>query len=239
MGSLSVVDRDRVVAALTATADIGPYFRVRVEDDACGVRFAEVADADLTRYAQAVCRHLASQELRVGVSTWQFGLAARIWSVAMGCWATSRVVPELRGLVLVDDEDRSRLAMCPAGGWAVEDADPDVVARVLGIQVLGALRPLHERLVEVSGIAAGLLDGNAAAAVAGAAASLQRFGQQRYRVVRELEPLVTRLLQLDGVREWLEPAPPGSGSNGLRRRTCCLYYRTPVGGTCGDCPVQH
>jgi ferric iron reductase protein FhuF len=28
-----------------------------------------------------------------------------------------------------------------------------------------------------------------------------------------------------------------SGDLGFRRRSCCLFYRLPGGGTCGDCPL--
>jgi iron complex transport system ATP-binding protein len=114
----------------------------------------------------------------------------------------------------------------------------EAAARELVAQVLGGLNPLHDRLVEATGVARGLLDGNAAAAVVGSAASLKRFGQHRYGALRELEPLMSVVLQLNGVRDWLELAPPTPGRTGLTRRSCCLYYRTPKGGVCGDCPVR-
>jgi ferric iron reductase protein FhuF len=63
-----------------------------------------------------------------------------------------------------------------------------------------------------------VLAGNAASALVGTA-----------RVLGWGWPLAERAL----ARGWLAGALAGS-----RRTTCCLYYRVPGGGLCGDCVLD-
>jgi iron complex transport system ATP-binding protein len=47
--------------------------------------------------------------------------------------------------------------------------------------------------------------------------------------------LADRPLRGSGI---LRPAEPGKPAEpAFVRRSCCLYYRTPAGGLCGDCPL--
>jgi ferric iron reductase protein FhuF len=49
--------------------------------------------------------------------------------------------------------------------------------------------------------------------------------------------LAERLLAVDplaGTGRLLRPVPPDRHWS-FRRRSCCLYYRVPGGGLCGDC----
>ncbi|MGW5694872.1 (2Fe-2S)-binding protein, partial [Streptomyces asiaticus] len=51
--------------------------------------------------------------------------------------------------------------------------------------------------------------------------------------------------QVRAVRQGEQDHPPlrdagtlGTAPLGYRRRTCCLYYRVPGGGLCGDCVLR-
>jgi len=71
--------------------------------------------------------------------------------------------------------------------------------------------------------ASGLLWGNAASALVGAVRQLGPHGAGARARALAAELLAHPLLE--GA---LDPRT-------LRRRSCCLYYRLPGGGVCGDC----
>ncbi|WP_433208455.1 (2Fe-2S)-binding protein [Dactylosporangium sp. CS-047395] len=87
------------------------------------------------------------------------------------------------------------------------------------IVVLGLIEPLAEVFAGTFHLSPHVLWGNVASALGGAAGQLPQAW-----------PMVEELLS--------EPLLEGRAvvSNGrLRRNNCCLYYRIPGGGTCGDC----
>ncbi|MBC7271137.1 MAG: (2Fe-2S)-binding protein, partial [Streptomyces sp.] len=74
--------------------------------------------------------------------------------------------------------------------------------------------------------------GNAASALTGAARQLDRWARAEGRpdVAARSGALTRRLLA--------DPRLTGTGTltgTAFRRRSCCLYYRLPGGGLCGDC----
>ncbi|MFJ9815141.1 (2Fe-2S)-binding protein [Streptomyces sp. NPDC101151] len=192
------------------------------------------APGDVHRNALAfrvdtVGRRLRTTEPRVAVSITHQGLAARLWSAALACAALYGGVPDLDPRLLRWDA----AATAPDDLWLTEvrplpgDA-PTVAAAVLHAH----LEPLGETLTARYGIAAGLLWGNAGSALAGAARELDRWARARGRTdvadrARALtgELFAHPLLRTTGTRT----------GTAFRRRSCCLYYRVPGGGVCGDC----
>ncbi|MGI5128750.1 (2Fe-2S)-binding protein [Pseudonocardia sp. CA-107938] len=112
------------------------------------------------------------------------------------------------------------LACAHVGGWRTPEPGAALVADVLLEQ---QLRPLVEAVAADGPVAEGLLWGNVASALVGALTVLG--GGPATRIVEEL--LGTG--PLAGTSE--------GGLAGFRRRSCCLYYRTPAGGYCGDCAL--
>ena len=103
-------------------------------------------------------------ELRVAASTLQFGLAARLWSVALGTAVTGGVVPDFDRLSYrLDDTASVRLSLPEPGGWTAPDLAP-LLARLV---IDEHLRPFHAGLRAIVPVAEGLLWGNAAAALRG------------------------------------------------------------------------
>ncbi|MFB7511572.1 (2Fe-2S)-binding protein, partial [Streptomyces broussonetiae] len=94
------------------------------------------------------------------------------------------------------------------------------------------LAPLGEALRARYGVAAGLLWGNAGSALAGAVRELDRWARAHGRTdVAER----TRTLTDDLFAHPLLRATGTRTGTAFRRRSCCLYYRVPGGGVCGDC----
>lgn len=136
-----------------------------------------------------------------------FGYVARVWSVAIGS-----VVDSGRCIRL----DPEQLLWRNDAGLHLHITEPgfgdDIVTEVLDRQI----EPLVHAWRDV--VAAGLLWGNAASALIGAG-----------RVIgSDAQPLIDDLLSDPRLADTVDPATG-------RRRSCCLYYRTPTGGVCGDC----
>ncbi|MEU6463052.1 (2Fe-2S)-binding protein [Streptomyces sp. NPDC046976] len=234
------MDLDPELAALRPP---GPFFALRTDPygDPAGLPTLAAAyapdgpDDPLTARVRLVAHRLRTPEPRVAASLAQQGLAARLWSVALGCAVLYGRLPELRPSLLRWDI----AATAPDDLWLTEvsPAPGDFAATALADAVLhGHLEPLGETLRAHYGIASGLLWGNAGSALAGAARELERWARAEGRTdtaarTRALagELFAHPLLRTTGTRTGTR-----TGTS-FRRRSCCLYYRVPGGGVCGDC----
>ncbi|MFC9946642.1 (2Fe-2S)-binding protein [Streptomyces pratensis] len=213
-----------VAAALEDVASIGGFFDLRVGGREDGWRpvdhFYRTGFADLSTAVADRCR---TTEPRVGVSIAHLGHAARLWSPVLACALLHGIVVDLGALQRADDGPELRLPH-PAGWYA--DLLPDG-AGSLYAEVMHHLDALRAGLrVKV---APRLLDGNTASALAGSAGVLLAAHP---RLRSPLTGLVTEMLgmgRLAGAGHLTGP------DLGFRRRSCCLYYRTPTGMKCGDC----
>ncbi|MEU6657500.1 (2Fe-2S)-binding protein [Streptomyces sp. NPDC046821] len=185
-----------------------------------------------------VARALSVSEARVAVSVAQLGLAARLWSVALGSAALFGRVPDLAPERLHWNPDASApddlfLAMGPS--------DLPADAETLCALVLDRhLEPLSAALRARHRISAPLLRGNAGSALAGAAREISRWARGAHR------PDVATRARLLTAELFEDPRLATTGTrtgSAFRRTSCCLYYRAPGGGLCGDCcfgrPPQH
>src|SRR5690625_3018656 len=157
----------------------------------------------------------------------QFGKdgSAVEWRVAASLFHQSlanRILSPDRAGGLVLHIDQEHTVTGPAADW-IEKTVLDPRSGVLG-------RAEHA-LTRVGRIAPGLLRGNVGSALAGAVGALARARPTpRARAAASATDLLSR---------------PGTGLSGtftgpagFRRTTCCLYYRLPGGGTCGDCVLR-
>jgi iron complex transport system ATP-binding protein len=238
-----------VGAGLRRGAAIGPFFAVEVADGRGDGGLRPVRDiyrdgSPLAGVIDAVWARLPGAERRVAASIFSLGYAARLWSVPLGCWAVAGIVPDL-------DPDTVRFAAVPGtpvrlvvhdpGGRYADDLDSAADLLIRGI-VERHLRPFVGAVAD-AGPAPGLLWGNVASALVGAVGMVASRDAARVvpaRSGRCVEVLAARLLE----------RPPLAGTTRHRvlpggrldrpsvvRRSCCLYYRVPGGGTCGDCPL--
>lgn len=183
----------------------------------------------LTFRVRKVARLLDAPEVRIAVSVTQQGLAARLWSVALGAAALYGRLPDLDPRLLRWDADGS----APDDLWLSEvRALPGDTAMIRRVVHHGHLEPLAAALRARHPVAAGLLWGNAASALAGAARELDRWARANGRpeVGDRGRALAVDLLDHPDLRD------TGTlNGTAFRRRSCCLYYRIPGGGVCGDC----
>ncbi|WP_294003223.1 (2Fe-2S)-binding protein [Streptomyces sp.] len=223
-----------------AVGDCGP---ARTDRSTTLVKAYEKLTSDvyrdvLTFRVDTVSRRLGTAEPRVAASIAHQALAARLWSVALGCAVRYGRLPDLGpgllhwdpGATAPDDLWLTEVralpdATAPAGPVTLAEA----VVRVVGH---GHLEPLGAALRDRYGLAAGLLRGNAGSALAGAVRELDRWARAnncadaaaRTRALADAL-FAHPLLSTTGTRTGLA----------FRRRSCCLYYRVPGGGVCGDC----
>lgn len=189
---------------------------------------------------------LGTTDRRVAASIALQGLAARLVSPILAVAAAHRLVPpwtpeSLHWRLAVSGpwpmwesatEQASRPASQPASEPAIRSesrsGDDEVVAMVASALVEPHLAALVEATRAVESVSERVLRGNVASAVAAAGGLVARVrpdaASRSSLIVAGL--LETRLLSGAGRFEtdW-----------SFRRRSCCLYYRVPGGGTCGDC----
>ncbi|MFI2414888.1 (2Fe-2S)-binding protein [Streptomyces sp. NPDC018947] len=183
----------------------------------------------LASRVRKVAAALRTPETRVAASVAHQGLAARLWSVTLGCAALYGAVPDLDPALLHWDPE----ATAPDDLWLTEaralPGDTATAAEtVLGTHLAPLTAALHARYR----LAPGLLWGNAASALAGAGRELDRWARRHGRTdtAARARSLTAGLLA--------HPRLAGTGTltgTAFRRRSCCLYYRVPGGGVCGDC----
>ncbi|MCP9963220.1 (2Fe-2S)-binding protein [Streptomyces somaliensis] len=184
-------------------------------------------DSPLAVRVARVAEGLRTPEYRVAASLAQLGLAARLWSVTLGSAALHGVFPDVTPGTLHWDPTRS----APDELWWSGTATRPGTARELREAVqYGHLGPLGDALRAAGPVSPRLLWGNAASALGGAVRELTRWARRHGRAEEagRAAALAAELLDHPDLAGTLRgPA--------LRRRTCCLYYRCPGGGLCGDC----
>jgi hypothetical protein len=229
------VDLDPYLAALRP---LGGFFVLRTAGapadppptlaQAYAHRGEDVYADSITFRVHTVADRLRTSELRVSASIAQQALAARLWSVALGCAVLYGSVPDLDPRLLHWDA----AASAPDDLWLAEVRSRAAdAATVADLVVRGHLEPLNAALHARFGVAEGLLWGNAGSALAGAAREVDRWARGAGTDAG------TRACAL-AAELFTHPrlAPTGTLTGGVfRRRSCCLYYRVPGGGVCGDC----
>ena len=167
----------------------------------------------------------AATDLRIGASLVQFSHASRLWSPLLACALQFGVLPDLAELQRHAARTELRLPR-PVGGPV--DGHRPLTQQLYRLVITEHLEPLAAGL-RVK-MAPRLLYGNAAAALAAAAADLARVRPELGDDIAE----VTEALLASG-----ELAGTGHLTGwAFRRRSCCLYYRVPGGSKCGDCALR-
>jgi len=221
-------DPDLVRRALAGAAQTGPYFALSVGDD--GQRWQPTAAlyaGGLAGLVESTGAQLGVTEARVAASTVHLGYAARLWSPVLGCALQDGIVPDLSDL-RAGATAPMRLNLPEPRGWQ-PGGEEELVALAYRMVVTCHLEPMRAGLPVK--VAAGLLHGNAAAAMTGA---LRVLACTRPDLGRPARALAERLLGTGLLRGTGELS--GTGLEFLRR-SCCLFYRVPGGGLCSDCPL--
>jgi FhuF 2Fe-2S C-terminal domain len=256
-GQMQPGERRDVAALLAAVAEVGPFFAV--------AHGAEPADGgwvpvralggepgrhDPLGDRIAAVRAALATDARVAASTVSLGLAAQLVAPLFAAVAVHGALPVpdpggagIRPTTGRDDPAADALAdvlhwrpggtgpwLWWSGGGRVVAGGPTALADVVTALLAPPVAAVRARVP----IAERVLWGNVASAVASArqlvaAAAPESAG----RAGAVAEHLLTTP-PLAPTAELRDPEPPDVGWS-FRRRTCCLYYRVPGGGLCGDC----
>jgi ferric iron reductase protein FhuF len=234
--------------ALRTAANVGPYFAVDLHADGPSWRpFADLVEEGtvLRDRVEAVRATLAQRtgldvdavDERATASLHSLALTARLIAPAFAAAVLTGTVPML-------DVAGLRWQEAVAGPVPVAFLDPpatvaDRPEQMAGLLDAGVIRTVVAPLVGVFGtqfrLSGKVLWGNVASALGGAATMLATVegGRHAQGALRLAEDMVaTGLLRGYGryVRPW-----PERPERFFVRHNCCLFYRIPGGGTCGDC----
>ncbi|MBV8861734.1 MAG: (2Fe-2S)-binding protein [Mycobacterium sp.] len=216
----------KAAALLEQLSSVGPYFAVGtgpVDDGWRPVKQLYTDTALLDGIIGRVQGRLDAAEQQVAASTFFLGFAARLWSIGLGALAGHRRLPELapEQLLFREADGQIRLHIEHPVVWQGDDLEPRLADMVLA----GHLAPLGAALHRLGPISATVLRGNAASALLGAARVFDRgvTPSSGWQLARRLcaDRRLSAAIQFT--------------NGGYRRTSCCLYYRTPGGGLCGDC----
>jgi FhuF 2Fe-2S C-terminal domain len=202
----------------TVLTRLGTYFDLTIDDRARPIQDLYCnAGGALDALIAGHAARLRTGEPRVAASILFQDFAARIWSPVLGCLAAGLPPPDL-------SVDRLRWRDEPFGLSVTEHA---VTTAEPAILIDEHLRPMAKSVHEATGVAEGLLWGNAASALVGTMTVLRLNAMD---VDTEMVRSLLGTPPLRGAGTLDRDDPPR-----FRRRSCCLYYRVPGGGLCGDC----
>jgi hypothetical protein len=224
-----------VRAALDDVTGIGQFFAATanpaevVDDSWRPLRELYTDPGPLAERIRQVGDALGTSDDRVAASIAYQGLAARVASPLVAVAAVHGVLPTW-------SPDTLHWRPAAVGPWPLwESAEraarpapaelPASVADALLTPHLAALAAATTAVVSVSGRT---LRGNAASALVGAGGMVARTRPGSAGSARRV---VAGLL----AAPWLDGAGAFGPGWSFRRRSCCLYYRVPGGGLCGDC----
>ncbi|HEY3906311.1 MAG TPA: (2Fe-2S)-binding protein [Streptosporangiaceae bacterium] len=234
--ALTPATAEQVAAARTASDALGLYFQLAdpVIDHQPGWRSAaelyELKTGPLDELLDTAAERLGSGERRVAASLFYQGYAARLLSPQLGCLITGGHLPFVPADQLryrAPATELIQLGLPPSPGW--QGPVESLLDELLDRSFTAHLLPLATAIQARTSLSAAILHDNAASAlINGLRLLAPRLEEGDWR------PLATRALAHQNLR----------GSGNLRaaepafvRRSCCLYYRTPAGGLCGDCPL--
>lgn len=227
---------ERAVAGLTS---YGPFFALDVP--ALGpdvLALDEPAFGALVAARVAATRErLGSREARACASLVHLDLVSRLVSPAVGC-AVAGVVPPLSPARARCRRTVGgvRFGLAPAAQTLVEPGEPtgaalaDAFARIvlptaaLITRAVDAHVPLPRHVT----------GSNVASAIGGAVTVVAAVRPEAAPRARQLFAALLEHPDLAGAGALV--GPPGRAR--FRRNGCCLYYRLPGGGLCGDCVLS-
>jgi hypothetical protein len=233
-----------VRAVLADVAGFGPFFTISSDPaESADPTWRPMADVHThpgpLRDRIAHVRRALSSDDRVAASIAFQGLAALVVSAPFAAVVLHGLLPSLpaRALHWRPSASGPWPLWCPDPG-ATAVPEPDEAAAALAAALLPEhLDPLVAAVRAQVPVSPRVLWGSVASSVASAKRLVvaQRPGAAD-RAARVAEDLL-RTGPLAGTGELLPPGGPDRVWS-FRRRSCCLYYRAPGGGLCGDCVLH-
>ena len=239
---------DLVLPALVTAARFGPFFSWEPwSADAGWLPWASLADGDVAAERVGIARDtligmfgLAEDDvpLRVVASVTFLGCASRVVSPLLGAAVAGGDLPTPR-------HDQMWWQPRPGGplpmAYGRTQARPctrmDVTAlaeALAEVAVGGLLTPLLEAFRQRFALSPKVLWGNVASALGGAAGMIADQAPAHASRAADVVAEMLKIAPLAGTGTLVRPSPE-TPRRFLIRNNCCLYYRIPGGGTCGDC----
>lgn len=221
---------------LDILASMGGFFALRTGSPPAGPQpLAQLYDQDegpLRWRVESVAERSRTAETRVAASLTHLGLASRLWSVSLASVAWYGRLPDLTADRLRWDPAQPAPDDLWLPGPVARPRPADPAAELYHLIHEHHLEPFSSALRRVARVSGALLRGNSASALAGALRQFDAWcdtaGQAR--AAERARRIAASLLRDTALR--------GTGTLtgvSFRRHSCCLYYRTPAGGICGDC----
>jgi hypothetical protein len=226
--------------SLARAAELGPYFQWAPLDTPSSWRpWADLADGDVladrvsaARGALATMSGLPESSLpeRAVASVAFLGYAARVLSPLVGAVALTGTLPVVDSLWW-RPVPAGPLPIAYAGAGTATAADaPTLMRTAVGALLTPVLDACRTRF-RLSPL---VLWGNVASALGGAASMITDADPAAGLRATSLVAAMLGLAPLTGTATLVRP-DPAHARRFLVRNNCCLYYRIPGGGTCGDC----
>ena len=217
------------IAALDGLRDVSGYFALgtgTLDDGWRPVRQLYDDTAVLAETVDRVKARIGATEQRVAASTFFLGFAARLWSIGLGTVVGYRMLVDLAPERLLFRETDGQIALHLE--HPVAQRRDHLPAALADLVLDQHLEPLAAALRRLGPISAKMLHGNSASALLGAAMVFDRDRgtTSGWELARE----ICTDQRLSAAVEFVD--------SGYRRTSCCLYYRTPHGGLCGDCALS-
>jgi hypothetical protein len=244
-----------VCEALTAAAGFGPYFTWRQPSVPASpepfpgdgwIPWERLADGDVASSRVSAAREaltrmsgLAASDVpvRVVASVTFLGYASRIVSPLLAAAALGELPVPGAGELWWREVPGGPLPLAYAGSRTLPTTGlsaGDLARALTGVAVTGLLGELTAVFRSRFALSPHVLRGNVASALAGAAGMIAPAHAARATAV---VAAMLRIPPLMGAAQ-LVRADPGGSRRSLVRNNCCLYYRIPGGGTCGDCILR-
>ncbi|WP_433824475.1 (2Fe-2S)-binding protein [Actinoplanes sp. CA-015351] len=231
--------------ALRVAARIGPYFVWEPFDGDPEFRpITELSDPDRLTARVGAARDMLARmgglpredlSERVVASTVFLGLAARLVSAPLAAAVVGGAIPLVTGprvLWRPADSGLMPVAYRNVGFEGCAGSEAGAIAAALtGTVVNDLVKPLLSAFRERFVLSPQVLWGNVASALGGA---LTMISTERAAAV--VGAMLTQG-SLAGTATLMRPDPSRERWL-LARNNCCLYYRIPGGGTCGDCVLK-
>jgi hypothetical protein len=253
VGATALADAPAVAGAMGVAAEVGPFFGVEVWRAGDGWRplddlvtrpavLAERVDAARAVIAGRAGMPAESVLPRVAASIVFLGLSARLVSPALAAAALAGVIPRWTVAELwwrPVPGGPWPMAACAVPGRRCGDLRSpgqldDAAEELMDTVVSGVVGPVLEAFEERFRVSRTVLWGNVASALAGGLGMLAAARPDRVEAIVGLAGRMLDRGPLRGTGELSRP-DPASGRTSFVRRSCCLFYRGPGAGTCGDC----
>lgn len=220
-------------AVIADVSEVGGYFHLYAGPaaDMAEWRPLRALFADRAGFAERVevaVDRLGTEDRRAAASILQLGLASRLWSPVLGAVILHGVLPAW-------NQDALYWKATPGGQLPLRLPEPggrpvvDPVADIAGV-TLELLAALGDLVLGVEKLASGLLWGNAASALAGAVRAIARDRPEHAAEAIAVGRALSEAGPLRSTGYWADAV--------YTRRSCCLYYRVPGAGMCGDCGLR-